>query len=380
MRKLFAKIHLWLALPFGIVIGLICLSGAILSFENEITQSLNKDRYYVKEKGESPLPMDVLVRSFMDQTKDSVQFTGIQVTNNPAKAYQFTTAKKGVSYLVDQYSGEILGMQNGKEPFFLFTFRLHRWFLDSMKAADGGNSFGKNLVGVSTIIMALLLISGLVIWFPKNRKMLKYRLKFNVNKSTFACLHSWHVSGGFYTALILLALSLTGLTWSFGWYCNAFYKVFGASVTMPDKGNASNKDRGERGKGERSQKEGTFGETSLDMIEWQTALETIKQAAPNYKTITLSPSGEANVSTSSYGNSRASDKYKFDTRNGRIKTVELYKDQPKSSKIRGWIYSVHTGSWGGMTTRIITCLSALFGTFLVISGYYFWIRKKIRKQ
>ena len=36
MKKLFRKIHLWLALPAGIVIFIICFTGAILVFRDEI--------------------------------------------------------------------------------------------------------------------------------------------------------------------------------------------------------------------------------------------------------------------------------------------------------------------------------------------------------
>jgi hypothetical protein len=69
----------------------------------------------------------------------------------------------------------------------------------------------------------------------------------------------------------------------------------------------------------------------------------------------------------------------FDSSTGEITEVQLYKDLPKSGKIRGWIYSVHVGSWGGMTTRILTCLVSLLGTIFAITGYYFWIKKQFRK-
>ena len=36
MRKLFSKLHLWLSVPVGIFITVICLSGAALVFEQEI--------------------------------------------------------------------------------------------------------------------------------------------------------------------------------------------------------------------------------------------------------------------------------------------------------------------------------------------------------
>ena len=38
--KLFRKLHLWLSVPFGIFITLICFSGGMLIFEQEITRAI----------------------------------------------------------------------------------------------------------------------------------------------------------------------------------------------------------------------------------------------------------------------------------------------------------------------------------------------------
>ncbi len=40
MKKLFSKIHLWLALPFGLIMSITCFSGAMLVFEKEINAIL----------------------------------------------------------------------------------------------------------------------------------------------------------------------------------------------------------------------------------------------------------------------------------------------------------------------------------------------------
>lgn len=45
MRKLFGKIHLWLSIPVGIILSIICFSGAALVFEKEITQAYNPHLY-----------------------------------------------------------------------------------------------------------------------------------------------------------------------------------------------------------------------------------------------------------------------------------------------------------------------------------------------
>ena len=39
-RRILYKLHLWLSLPLGILIVLICLSGATLVFKNEIRNAL----------------------------------------------------------------------------------------------------------------------------------------------------------------------------------------------------------------------------------------------------------------------------------------------------------------------------------------------------
>ena len=84
---------------------------------------------------------------------------------------------------------------------------------------------------------------------------------------------------------------------------------------------------------------------------------------PGYRSITVSDS-TATVSSGSLGNRRASDRYTFDRVTGEITGSSLYRDSDRNSRIRGWIYSVHVGSWGGIVTRILAFLSALVGASL----------------
>ena len=81
---------------------------------------------------------------------------------------------------MDQYTGEIKGKYE-RPAFFVTMFRLHRWLLDSMKA-DGGVFWGKMIVGVSTLLFVVVLISGIVIWWPRTRKALKNSLRISVGR------------------------------------------------------------------------------------------------------------------------------------------------------------------------------------------------------
>ena len=402
MRKIFRNIHLWLSIPFGILITLICFSGAALVCEKEVMELCHRDLYFVKKVEAAPLPMEQLMTKVAATLPDSVSVTGVNVSSDPERAYQVTLSKpRRASMYVDQYTGEVTGKYE-RAPFFNFMFRMHRWLLDSMKQ-DGGIFWGKMIVGTSTLMFVFVLISGVFVWWPRTRKALKNSLKIVANKGWRRFWYDLHVAGGMYTLVFLLAMALTGLTWSFQWYRIGFYKTFGVEV-QPSMGhgnaaaNATAKDgkpdgkpegregrgersgnRGERPAGEGGRSEGRGAHRRSPYAHWEQVYEQLAQANPGYKQISVSD-GSASVAFNRFGNQRATDRYKFNPRNGEITETTLYKDLENSGKIRGWIYSVHVGSWGGMLTRILTFIAALIGASLPLTGYYLWIRKKIKRK
>lgn len=399
MRKIFRNIHLWLSVPFGILITLICFSGAALVFEKEVMELCHRELYFVKKVEAAPLPMEQLMTKVAATLPDSVSVTGVNISSDPERAYQVTLSKpRRASMYVDQYTGEIMGKYE-RAPFFNFMFRMHRWLLDSMKQ-DGGIFWGKMIVGTSTLMFVFVLISGVVVWWPRTRKALKNSLKIVANKGWRRFWYDLHVAGGMYALVFLLAMALTGLTWSFQWYRTGFYKTFGVEV-QPSMGhgnaaaNATAKggkrekspegrsgrpgNRGEKPEGRGEHSESREGRKRSPYTNWQQVYEQLAEANPDYKLISVSD-GSASVALPRFGNQRGTDRYKFNPRNGEITETTLYKDLDNSGKIRGWIYSVHVGSWGGMLTRILTFVAALVGASLPLTGYYLWIRRLMKRK
>lgn len=402
MKKIFRKIHLWLSVPFGLIITLVCFSGAMLVFENEVNEWFRRDLYYVETVKESPLPMDKLLEKVATTLPDSVSVTGVSISSDPGRAYQVSLSKpRRASLYVDQYTGEVKG-KSERSGFFMFMFRMHRWLLDSMNPGNEGIFWGKMIVGVSTLLLVFVLISGIVIWWPRTRKALKNSLKITVSKGWRRFWYDLHVAGGMYALIFLLAMALTGLTWSFPWYRTAFYKVFGVEVQQraaqghEQKSDAQKRDtklaahrekkregnevrKGERSRRPENNHSDMYSVTS-PFVYWQEIYDKLRRQNPEYKQISIS-SGTASVSFNRFGNQRASDRYSFNTDNGEFTETSLYQHQDKSGKIRGWIYSVHVGNWGGMFTRILTFIAALLGAALPLTGYYLWIKRliKVRK-
>lgn len=402
MKKIFRKIHLWLSVPFGLIITLVCFSGAMLVFENEVNEWFRRDLYYVETVKESPLPMDKLLEKVATTLPDSVSVTGVSISSDPGRAYQVSLSKpRRASLYVDQYTGEVKG-KSERSGFFMFMFRMHRWLLDSMNPGNEGIFWGKMIVGVSTLLLVFVLISGIVIWWPRTRKALKNSLKITATKGWRRFWYDLHVAGGMYALIFLLAMALTGLTWSFPWYRTAFYKVFGVEVQQrAAQGHEQKSDAQKRNtklvahrekkregnevrKGERSRRpennHSDMYSVTSPFVYWQEIYDKLRRQNPEYKQISIS-SGTASVSFNRFGNQRASDRYSFNTDNGEFTETSLYQHQDKSGKIRGWIYSVHVGNWGGMFTRILTFIAALLGTALPLTGYYLWIKRliKVRK-
>lgn len=402
MKKIFRKIHLWLSVPFGLIITLVCFSGAMLVFENEANEWFRRDLYYVETVKGSPLPMDKLLEKVATTLPDSVAVTGVSISSDPGRAYQVSLSKpRRASLYVDQYTGEVKG-KSERSGFFMFMFRMHRWLLDSMNPGNEGIFWGKMIVGVSTLLLVFVLISGIVIWWPRTRKALKNSLKITATKGWRRFWYDLHVAGGMYALIFLLAMALTGLTWSFPWYRTAFYKVFGVEVQQraaqghEQKSDAQKRDTklaahrekkregNEVRKGERSGRpennHSDMYSVTSPFVYWQEIYDKLGRQNPEYKQISIS-SGTASVSFNRFGNQRASDRYSFNTDNGEFTETSLYQHQDKSGKIRGWIYSVHVGNWGGMFTRILTFIAALLGSALPLTGYYLWIKRliKVRK-
>lgn len=154
MYRFLKKIHLWLSIPFGLIISLISATGLILLFQ--------------------PAPASGAERS----------------------------------------------------RFFLEVMRLHRWLLDA-PAVKGGMTPGKMIVGITVIAMVLILISGVMLWWRRSSANLKRNLTIRTGKGLHVFLSDLHTTGGIYSAVFLLIMALTGLTWSFGWYRQPFYALFG---------------------------------------------------------------------------------------------------------------------------------------------------------
>ena len=385
MKKALRKIHLWLSVPTGIIITLVCFSGAMLVFEKEITEAIKPELYFVKEAKGEPIPMQQLMEKVEETLPDSVSISGVTVFADSTRTYQVSLSKpRRASIYVNQYTGEVTG-RSERLPFFNTMFHLHRWLLGS------SSSVGKLLTGICTLVLVFILITGILMWLTNRNKPLKASLAIHVTKGWGRFWHDLHVAGGIYATIFLLAMALTGLTWSFSWYRTGFYACFGVESSEKggahgEGGNSHGEGRCSRGEGRyshgdgRNNHEGKRGEgrgfhRRSPYRHWEDVLNEVALKNPGYQQITLKPE-VAEVVPEGRLSMRAADKYSYDRRSGEITDVQLYSAGKKDTKVRSGVYMVHTGSWGGIITRILNFLAAFIGATLPLTGYWLWFRRK----
>lgn len=400
MNKFFRKLHLWVSIPFGVVITITCFTGAILVFESDIIEWCNRDMTTVEPK-EKALPVKQLISRVEPLLDDGVTITGVTIPDDPSQAYKVNLSKPHrAGVYIDQYTGNIKGKY--ERPAFFDTVRkLHRWLMIPSPKGSGTH-WGKMIVGASTLAFLVILITGVVIWWPRNRKMLKNRIQINTQKGKRRFWHDLHVAGGIYAVIFLIAMAATGLTWSYEWYRNGVYSMLGAETTQAG-GNSTRKSdattqatvQADATTQATVQADATTQatvqadtttqatviatDTYYEVDYWQKALETATARSSDYRTMTIS-AGTITVEKSGLGNQRANDKFTFNEENGEITSYEPYSESSRRSKVSGWIRTIHVGTWGGWVTKIPYFLAALLGATLPVTGYYLWFRRLYGKK
>ena len=364
----------------GVVIMITCLTGAILVFETELQHVFFQHRYYVLDKG-PVLTADSLINR-VTAKMPGVKVGGIKMYADKSRTAEVTLmqpAKKKGTLIVDKeknakpkppegnrltafvnpYSGEVIEIYNHKKSFFYFVMDLHRWML--------GGDTGKMIVGVCTLIFLFILITGIVLWWPKNKQILKQRLKIKGDADFKRLNHDYHVVLGFYSSIFLFVFAFTALAWSFEWFNKGIYTITNSSMERPKAPKNIVKD-------------------STKKISVEVALLTV--VAQNYKAIYYnvalpkdSTEGYAvNVLSTDATHESATDTYFVNAYKPEIIGVQKFADKNAGQKVRATFKPIHVASIFGMPSKIIGFLACLLGVFFPASGYILWYNRTRKKK
>lgn len=388
MKKIWRNIHLWLGLLAGLIFFTECLSGTVLVFEEEITSALHSARYEVKQ-GQQLLALDELVEALKARMPD-VKIKSVKVYNDPLRTVELSVVPakkkegrsgavqdsgiekakdagkgkrggKGKLVFINPYTAEITAVMNPAAPtFFTWALAVHQTLL--------AGETGKTILGISTFVVFILLITGIILWFPKKRKQLNARLKIKTDGSWKRINHDLHIVLGFYCTFFILILLLSSLSWSFKWANTALYILTGSKPGFP-----------EQRKSVSAIVDGT------KRISFQQALRSGQQqfgSAP-YWSIAMpeDKDGTVNVTSASVDalHRNGFDNLSLDQRTGAIIQVSLLKDMPGGWQLRRYMKPVHTGAIGGIPTKLLAFFVSLISASFPVTGVILWLNRIAKK-
>lgn len=345
------KLHFWLSLPSGLFITLICLTGAIMVFQQELLEIFNKERYFTGQNSGNPLPLDNLVATVNTQLQEDT-ITAVKIYARPGRCLEATLRSGARSYVyINPYTAEITGYYNARSGFFHKVMALHRWLMLP------GRETGRLIVGISTLCLIVILITGIIRWWGNRSFQIKRKA------SAARKIYDLHRIPGIYTAVLLLVCSLSGLMWSFGWYRQGVAQLFRIETGQSSK--------------ETKKEKPVSPESSFS---WQNACEAALAGIPDFNYMTLYPDGTVTVFRKGAIHPRATEHYRYAPEKNSITLVSGYGANRNQSYMMGWAYVIHTGSWGGAVTRWLTFFAALTGASLPVTGYILYFRRKLRRK
>ena len=365
----FRKIIFWLHLASGVLAGIfifiMCVTGALLSFESNILEFSESEMRVVNPPAENAQRLSVNeILGKVQSAKPNAKPSGITFQNDKNAAATIALGRDGQLF-VNPYTGDITGEGSKNwRGFFRVVEDAHRW----LALSGSGRTVGKSLNDGANLLFLFLAISGFYIWFPRQwtRKHFSPILWFRRTKSGKARDFNWHNVIGFWTSTVLIILTLTGAIISYQWAGNLLYTLTGNEVPTAQQAppNAPNP------QGEQVPALPENLNDVLSKAENHTAWKTISLRLPITK-----DSAVFTVDEGIYWNIFGRSTLTVDTRTAEVAKWEPYGEQIAPRQLRSWARFTHTGETGGFIGQLIGFIACIGGAFLVFTGISLAIRR-----
>lgn len=358
-KKSWTPVHKWAGLIFGVILTIICATGAVLSFEKELLPWSIREIYFHKKTDGKTIKMEDLVK----RLEQDASVKSIVYPADPARNWVVTFANAPEKEVyVNPYTGQIVGTFTYKGSFFSVVREIHRFLL--MGKA------GRLITGTSSLVFIILLLSGVILRIPASLKRIPALFRFDWKGNTFRKTFNLHVVLGLYAFLFLLVMSATGPFWSFEWYNRGLSALFGIPATTSKRSSQPPAEEGVKtlSPSEFSLIEDKLSSFSAVQSDWKEIRVILPASSENNFTFAVIPTKQIH--------GRQSDTYTWQLTTGALVKESVFKTKPLKETFRMWVFAVHTGSWAGWFGKLIYALAALIGASLPITGYILWWKKR----
>ena len=365
-KKTLFQLHWFFGITAGLILALMGITGATVSFQDELLSLLNPSVLKVEKLDSGTLPPAELVRRVEATEGKQVSMLWVAVGSDDAARIFFTPPageRRGQLRYVDPYTGAYKGDASG-QGFFDLMLQLHRFL------AIGQT--GRQITGACTLMLIFFCLSGLYLRWP--RQALNWRTWLTLDWAKKGRSFNWdlHSVAGTWCMIFYLLAALTGLSWSYEWYNKGLQKLFSDSPNSQQR------------KGGRGQP-GPAGPAPV--ADYDAIWATIQQAAgPQLSMYNVRmPPVAGQPATVFYLRSdspheRAFNQIVLDPVSGAIKKHERYADKSYKAQLLTSIYALHVGSYWGIPGRILVTIASLCMPLFFITGWLLYLDRRRKKR
>ncbi len=345
MRKLNRQLHLWLGLPSAAVFLVVALTGAILIYEKDLDRALHPELWRVDAAAPAQ-SLDVLLPHAQAAAPGHV-LKEIRLSAGPAQPVEFRF-EKGPHVRLDPGTGALLGTRARGDSFFGLVERIHTHLVLG--------EVGKWIVAGSSVILVALLATGLVLWWPKQWRMLTGSVSLALGRKGRAFHFNLHNTLGFWAALPLLAMAVTGAVMGI--------KPLGEALRGPDR---------------KLSPPTATSDAALPAARLDAVHASAAQAFPGWRELRLhAPRGhqteawraEAVLAGTPHEHARST--AWLDARSAVALRIDHFDTLPLGARLRALARPLHDGSLLGRPTQLLMFAAVLVLPVLSVTGVALW--------
>jgi len=360
VKKAIAKLHLWLGLSSGLVVFIVAVTGCIYAFQSEI-QDLTQSYRFVTPEETSILPpttiWDKADAALPDKHLHAVLYAS---PDRAAQAIYYSFEEHYYYFVyVNPYTGEVLKVKDAYADFF-------RLVLDGHFYLWLPPAIGQPVVASFTLVFLFMVISGLILWWPRKKKNLKSSLKIKWNARWRRKNYDLHQIMGFYVMGFASLFAITGLVWGFEWFRDTVFFVSSGGEDYVEYYTPL------------SDSTAVYQDTvpALDAV-WM----KMRTLYPDSEWIEVHPPEFENAAIAANANPDASTYWKMDYRYFDQNTLEelpvkhIYNRFDEASigdKVMRINYDLHVGAIAGLPGKIFAFLLSAIIASLPVTGFLIW--------
>jgi uncharacterized iron-regulated membrane protein len=372
LKSLIHIIHLWLGLSTGLVVFIISITGCIYAFQSEIQDATQNYRFTEINEKKQALKPSVFERL----AHKALPNKHLHAINYPGKGrsveaifYNFEPDYYYIIYF-DPYTSKVLKIVDMHQNFF-------HWILDGHFYLWLKPEIGQPLTSYSTLLFVFLLITGIILWWPKNKSAAKQRFWFKWKSTTQWKRKNYDLHNilGFYSSIILLVIAITGIFFGIQWFTYGIYSMAGGKKDLlftEPKSTINPKEIKD------------INEPQIDKIYTKIKVEHPNALAVEIHTIESDSSVIAVNTNTRKGAFWSIDYRYFDQYSLKeLDTKTIYgriKDANFADKLIRMTYDIHTGGIFGFTGKLLAFLLSLVSASLPISGFLIWLGRRNKNK